>query len=52
MKHIGRFSEMKLSAADNGSIKEYVSDHALYDKAEVIAYLTSQKRVRVVPKQQ
>ena len=50
MKHIGWFSEMKLSAADNGSIREYVSDHAPYDKAEVIAYLTSQKRVSGCPK--
>lgn len=50
MKHIGWFSEMNISAADNGSINNFVSDEATYDKIKVIAYLKSQKRIAGCPR--
>ena len=50
MKHIGWFSEMNLSAADSGSIKEHISNYVSYNKQEVISYLNSQKRVASCPK--
>ena len=50
MKHIGWFSEMNISAADSGSVKDYVADKETYDKSTVIAYLRSQKRVSSCPR--
>lgn len=50
MKHIGWFSEMNISAADSGSVRDFITDEELYDKAKVIAYLKSQKRVAGCPR--
>ena len=50
MKHIGWFSEMNLSVANCGSVKDFVADSTTYDKHKVITYLKSQKRVAGCPK--
>lgn len=50
MKHIGWFSEMNISAANSGSIKNFISEKETYDKKKVIEYLKSQKRVAGCPR--
>lgn len=50
MKHIGWFSEMNISAADSGSVKNFIAEKETYDKEKVIAYLKAQKRVAGCPK--
>ncbi len=50
MKHIGWFSEMNISAADSGSVRNFITDKETYDKAMVITYLKSQKRVSGCPR--
>lgn len=50
MKHIGWFSEMHISMADNGSVKDFVSETETYDKEKVIEYLKTQKRVAGCPR--
>lgn len=50
MKHIGWFSEMNISTADNGTIRDFISDKETYDKNKIIEYLKSQKRVASCPR--
>ncbi len=50
MKHIGWFSEMKITAADSGSVRDFVTEKETYDKEKVIAYLKAQKRVSGCPR--
>lgn len=43
MISIGFFSEMNISAHDDGSIKEHICKDADYDKEKIIKYLSSFK---------
>ena len=51
LNSIGFFSEMNLTAFDNGSIKEYIVDSVNYDKKKIVRYLQSFKHKASCPKQ-
>ena len=49
MIDVGWFSEMKCHS-DNGSIKEHIIENVNYDKAKILNYLKSCKRIAVCPR--
>lgn len=50
MNSVGFFSEMELTAHNNGSIKDSLVDSVDYDKKRVIKYLKSFKHFSSCPK--
>lgn len=50
MIYLGFFSEMNCYE-DNGSINDFLTDEINYDKAAVIKYLKSQKRIAGCPRE-
>ena len=49
LKAVCFFSEMELYE-DSGSVKDYLSEKADYDKEQVISYLKSQKKYAICPR--